>query len=289
MNATQIAGPIVLFLLMSIVGLELTLDDFRRVARKPAAVLGGTVAQIVCLPLMTWVVVWLFDLNPVFGAGAVLVAVSPGAGISNVLVAVARGNVALSVSLTAFASVLAVVTMPTVASLGMQLFLEGAGDVEVPVVGLFLQLVFMLLTPITLGMTLRSSRPDLADRIGPPLRRVTMVVMAVAVTVGALLADAQQLDLAGSGAALLAAAVWTLSAMVIGWGTARALGLDAADRFTFLIEFSARNIAVSAIVALSGLGRMDLTFFSGVYMLVGYPLAVVATLWRRRATRGRAG
>ena len=113
-----------------------------------------------------------------------------------------------------------------------------------------------------------------------------MVVIALAVTVGALLADEEQLSAVGSGSAILAAGAWTLSAMAIGWTTARALGLDSADRFTFMIEFSARNIAVSAIVALSGLGRLDLTFFSGVYMSIGYPMAVLAALWRRRRLRG---
>jgi hypothetical protein len=64
-----------------------------------------------------------------------------------------------------------------------------------------------------------------------------------------------------------------------------ALGLSSDDRFTFLIEFSARNVAVAAIVALSGLGRVDLTFFSGGYMAVGYPLAGLAVFMRRRRLR----
>jgi hypothetical protein len=70
--------------------------------------------------------------------------------------------------------------------------------------------------------------------------------------------------------------------MAIGWGVARALGLGPVDRFTFLIEFSARNVAVASIVALSGLDRLDLTFFGGVYVAIGYPLAAAAVVWRRR-------
>ena len=85
--------------------------------------------------------------------------------------------------------------------------------------------------------------------------------------------------------ALLAAGVWTLSAMAIGWGVAGLLRLPADDRFTFLIEFSARNIAVATIVAMSGLGRIDLSFFSGVYAMVGYPLTATAVLLRRRMRR----
>lgn len=292
MDATQIGGPIVLFLLMSIVGMELTPGDFRRVAAKPAAIVGGTASQIVFLPLMTWAIVWIFGLDPAFGAGAVLVAVSPGAGISNILTAVARANPALSVTLTAVASVLSVVTLPLVASVGMRLFLDAPTDVEVPVATLIGQLVFMLLLPIGLGMWLRANRPETADRLGPRLQRITMGVIVVVVTLGTMFADTEQLEVSASATAWVAAAAWTLTAMAIGWTTAVALRLDEPDRFTFLIEFSARNIAVSAIVALSGLGRLDLTFFSGVYMAVGYPMAIAASIWRRRRTpepEGSAG
>lgn len=284
MDPTQIFGPIVLFLLMSVVGLELTMDDFRRVAQRPGAIVGGTVAQILFLPLLTWVVVRVFDLDPVFGAGAILVAVSPGAGISNILTALARANPALSVTLTAIASVLAVVTLPAISSIGMRVFLGSEGEVEIPVASLVLQLVFMLLVPISLGMMLRDRRPEMAARLGPKLQRITMVVIALTVIAGITLADPEQVEMSGDWNAIVAACVWTGAAMLIGWSVAAALGLDDADRFTFLIEFSARNIAVSAIVALSGLGRLDLTFFSGLYMAVGYPMAVAAAVWRRRRT-----
>lgn len=282
MEPAQIIGPIVLFLLMSVVGLELTVDDFRRVAKKPSAIVGGTLSQILLLPLMTWAIVVMFGLEPAFGAGAVLVAVAPGAGISNILAAVARANAALSVTLTAVASVLAVVTLPTIASVGMKVFLDTAGDVEVPVGSLVGQLLFMLLVPITLGMAIRSRRPDLADRIGPWVQRVTMVVLGVAVIASVALADEEQISMGTDLVPFVAAGAWTFCAMAIGWTTAWMLKLNPADRFTFVIEFGARNIAVSAIVALSGLGRLDLTFFSGLYAAVGYPIVFLASFWRRR-------
>ncbi len=285
MEPSQILGPLFLFLLMSIVGMDLTVADFRRVGQNPRAIIGGTLAQWILLPLLTWVVVRLFDLDPVFGAGAILVAVAPGAGMSNILTSIARANPALSVTLTAVASILAAVTLPFIASLGMRVFLDTTTDVEVPVLALVVQLVFILLVPITLGMWLRARRPDLASSLGPKLQRATLVVIVVGVAIGVAFTDEEQLQASADATALLAATVWTLCAMAIGWTTARALGLNAADRFTFLIEFSARNIAVSAIVALSGLGRLDLTYFSAVYMTTGYPLAVGAALLRRRWTR----
>lgn len=281
-NVPQLGGVLILFLLMTIVGLELTVEDFRRVLRKPRAVVGGTLGQWLLLPLLTWGVVAVLGVNPVFGAGAILVAVAPGAGISNIMVALAGANTALSVTLTATASVFAVVTLPAIASLGMRAFLDDPVAVEVPVASLMGQLAVSLLLPISLGMWLRARNPQRARRVAPRLHRLTMIVVVLVVGLGIAFAPRDQLRLEGSGVAFLAAGIWTLSAMALGWGTARLLGLSPADRFTFLIEFSARNVAVASIVAMSGLGRVDLTFFSGVYLAVGYPLAAAAVAWRRR-------
>jgi BASS family bile acid:Na+ symporter len=287
-EASQLVGPLVLFVLMTIVGLELTLDDFRRVASAPRAVLGGTLAQIVLLPLLTWAVVALLDVPPVFGAGAVLIAVSPGAGISNILTALASANTALSVSLTAFASVLAVVTLPTVAAFGMRFFLGSEVSIEVPVRLLFVQLALSLLLPIGLGMALRARRPQLVERYRRRLQRGAIVAIAL-LTAAAILTGGGSnsgVELADAAQGLLAAVVWTLAAMAIGWAVAASLGLDDADRFTFLIEFSTRNVAVAAIVALSGLQRLDLALFSAAYVTLGYPLAFGAVALRRLRSGG---
>ncbi len=282
MTAAHLAGPLVLFLLMFVVGLELTPADFRRVLASPRAVIGGTLAQILLLPLMTWAVVWGMGVNPVFGAGAILIAISPGAGMSNILVALGRANVALSVSLTAVASVLSVVTLPAIASIGMRIFLDDATAVDVPVGTLIFQLVISLLLPISLGMALRTRHPQRAAELAPRFHRITMAVIAAVVVLSLAFAEDDQIDYSGSERAFAAAAVWTLCAMAIGWAVARLLGLNATDRFTFLIEFSARNVAVSAIVAMSGLDRLDFTLFGGIYVAVGYPMAAAAVLWRRR-------
>jgi len=289
LNVTQFAGPIVLFLLMTVVGMELTPADFRRVLQVPRAVIGGTLGQWLLLPAMTWLVVTALDVNPVFGAGAVLVAVSPGAGASNIFVALAKANTALSVSLTACSSAFAVLTLPLLASLTMEVFLGDASDVQVPVATLVLQLGLALLLPISLGMWIRARNPWRAAELVPKIQRFTGMAIAVIVVLGIAFAPEEQVNFEGSGRAFVAAGVWTLLAMVLGWGTASLLRLSEEDRFTFLIEFSARNIAVAAIVALSGLGRLDLSFFGGVYFAIGYPLAGLAVwLRRRRVSRDSA-
>ena len=177
MDSSQLLGPFVLFLLMVIVGLQLTLPDFRRVLASPRVVLVGTLGQLVLLPLMTWVVISALGLSPVFGAGAVILAASPGAGMSNVMAAVAGAHVALSVTLTAVSSVLAVVTLPFLTALGMRLFIGDAADVEVPVGYLVSQMALFLLLPISLGMAARARFGDATLRYVSWINRIAVVAI----------------------------------------------------------------------------------------------------------------
>ena len=285
MEATQWVGPLILFMLMVAVGLELTLEDFRRVARTPRAVIAGTLGQIALLPLLTWAVVAALSVPPVFAAGAVIVAVSPGAGISNILAAVARANVALSVSLTAFASVLCVLTLPTIAALGMRHFLGEAVEIDVPVGRLMIQLALSLLLPIGVGMVWRARRPAFVERHRRRMQRGALATILVLMVLGFAFGDTGELSYADAGAGVVAAGVWTVAAMGLGWSMATALGLPPDDRFTYLIEFSTRNIAVAAIVAMSGLGRLDLALYSGAYIAIAYPMAGAIVVARRSLAR----
>lgn len=287
-DATQWVGPMILFLLMTVVGLELTTADFRRVASAPRAVIGGTLAQIALLPLLTWAVVSALAVPPVLAAGAIIVAVAPNAGITTLLAALARANVALAVTLTALASVLCTVTLPTIAAFGLRVLLGEAVAIEVPVAALIAQLALSLLLPIGIGMTLRARRPEFVARNLRRLQRVVMIGIGVLIAIAIPFVDTaemRELSLTDAPVALVASAVWAVAAMGLGWGVARALALPADDRFTFMIAFTARNIAVAAIVALSGLGRLDLALWSGVHWVTAYPLAATAALARRWWTK----
>jgi BASS family bile acid:Na+ symporter len=272
---------------MFVVGLQLTPADFRRVLQSPRAVVGGTIGQLVLLPLMTWGIVTVFDVSPILAAGAVLLAATPGAGMSNVMAAIAKANVALSVTLTAIASLLAVISMPIMATLGLSYFGGDAVDVEVPLGSLFTQLVLFLAIPIGLGMLVRARHPDASVRYVSRANRFAVVAILILTPISAI----GNQDMLPSGAefvsALGAALTWTFAAMPIGWGVAALLRLESDDRFTFLIEFSARNIAMTFIVAVGTLGRLDLGLFAAAYSMTGFPLIIVLSILRGRRVQAK--
>jgi len=284
-DLSQLIGSLTLFILMIVVGLQLTVEDFRRVLATPGTIVVGTLGQILLLPVMTWGIASVVSLSPTFAAGAIILSASPGAGMSNVMAAVAGANVALSVTLTAVSSVLAVVTLPSLTALGLAYFVGDSVRVEVPVVVLMAQMGLFLLTPIGIGMFLRSRRGDDVDSYIVRANRIAIVAIVVLTVVSAATGDSELPDGRELLVALLAASLWTLCAMGIGFGLATLLDLDADDRFTFLVEFSARNIALAFIVAVSSLGRLELGFFSGAYAMTGFPAVFALALVRRRLAR----
>jgi BASS family bile acid:Na+ symporter len=288
MDESQLIGPLVLVALMIVVGLQLTPADFRRVLGAPRVVVVGTLGQLLLLPIMTWCVLSLLGLPPIFGAGAVLLAAAPGAGMSNVMTAIARAHVALSVTLTAMTSVLAPITLPALTAVGVRVFLGDAAEIEVPVALLFGQLFAFLLLPIGIGMLLRARRPEAALRYISLANRVAVVAIIVLTIVSAV-GGSDTLPSSGEVVRVIPAALaWTFGAMGVGWVLATLLDLDADDRFTFLVEYSARNIALAFIVAVASFGRLDLALFAGVYAVTGFPvvivLAVVRGRWARKQT-----
>lgn len=263
--ATGTAIPAAVFFLMWIVGLELTTDDFRRVVRFPKAALWGTAGQLVAFPLLASGLIVLLRPDPVMTAGIVLIAAAPGGSISNLLTLLARGNVALSVSLTAVSNVIGVVTYPFLAMVGFAAFISRRAGVEIPVGPMMGQLVLLMVVPIGIGMLVRHRRPDFVDRRRTSLQRLSAVVVVCIVAFVALDQRAffaeQFLPVAG------VATLLTLAVMGTGWVLGKAIRAPLADRVSFLVEFSARNTAIAIVVAATALGRLDYAAFIVAYFV----------------------
>jgi predicted Na+-dependent transporter len=157
----------------------------------------------------------------------------------------------------------------------MEICVGDAANVEFPVGFLVSQMALFLLLPIGLGMGARAWLGDATRRYVPWINRIAVVTI-IALTFSS--ASGNQTSLPAGGELALAqfeASLWTVIL----------LQLDADSRFTFLLEFSARNVALAFIVAVSSLGRLDLGFFSGVYAMTGFPaaiaIAVIRGRWRR--------
>ena len=165
MNTIWIVIP-VLLLLMFLLGTDLNKEAFANVARNPRAVMAGMTGQLVFLPLIAIGVAWALNLPPVYFMGLVLVACCPGGSSSNVFSMLAKGDVALSVTLTAFSSVITLFTLPLVMGGVAELVSQQAGlEINLPVGKLLVQNLVLLFAPMLLGIMLRHFRPRIAAKV----------------------------------------------------------------------------------------------------------------------------
>lgn len=249
MNAIWIVLPI-LTLLMFELGLTLNLNGFALLARRPAPVVAGLLGQIVLLPVLAFGLGWAFGLEPIFFVGLVLIACSPGGSSSNVFSMVARGDVPLSISLTALSSVITLFTIPVVMRLAVSWAGEGSGvTIELPMGRLIVQNLLLVLLPVVVGVVVRRVRPRWAERMHGLLSKISLPALMLL----ALLFFAQhyatilaQIGRLGSCVALL-----ILTAMAGGWALSRLFRLGEREQRTLIIEIGMQNAAQSIAIATS--------------------------------------
>src|SRR5688500_7765586 len=175
---------------MGSLGLSLTPADFERVVRRPRGVAIGLANLLAVSPLLAFGVAELFGLAPAFAVGLVLLGASPGGTLANLLTHLARGDTALSISMTAISSVAAVITVPLYLGLAISHFDAGFAD-DVSMGGVVLRVFLIMLVPLALGMWLRARDPLRAAALEPRLKRAAMAVF-VLVVIGAV---ASEIDL----------------------------------------------------------------------------------------------
>jgi BASS family bile acid:Na+ symporter len=275
----DIAIPLVVIIMMVVVGMELTPEDFRRVRRYPKTVLTATAGQLIVLPVIAGGLAWVFHPPPYIVAGMVLVAACPGGAISNYYVYLARADVALSVTLTAVSTVLAFASLPVLTAVGFKLFPVQAEPVRVPVGHMMSQLFLVLLVPIVAGMWIRQRWTGFVKCKGALLRRISLGGLV------ALVAFVIQ-DQAGNlgaqiGSLLVITVLFTLLAMTAGAVTGWGLGLKPHDRFAFMVEYPARNLAIATVVGVALLGHTEFVVFAAAFFIIQVPLLMTAVFLRR--------
>jgi len=272
--------PAVLVLLMLVVGSELTVADFRRVADDPGTALWGTLAAVLLPPLAAAGLILAARPGPHVAAGLILLAACPSGALSNYYAYLARADLALSVTLTACSIVASLVTLPLVATVSLSLLVGGRGSVEVPAGRLLGPMALFIVLPVAAGMAARARRPELVRRLAAPLRRVSLaailaLIVVVAVEQGVSFHDAS-LQLAALVLAL------TLVSLALGLAVGRLVRAGAASRVTLAFELAARNVAIAVLLGVTAVGGPEFLVFGAVALLAQAPtLLVVAGICRR--------
>ncbi len=261
-------------LVMFGMGITLTVGNFTAVLRRPLPVLLGIALQYLVMPLAGWLLALLFRLPEPLLVGMVLVGCSPGGTASNVVCFLARGDVALSITLTTFSTLVAVVATPVLT------WLYVGEAVPVPVLDMLWSIVRIIIVPVAVGVLLNRVMPQ---RLAPlqgffPLLSMGSIVLIIAIIVAL---NQAQLAHVGFGM-LLAVLLHNLVGMLAGFQVPRLLGRDRRECRTLAIEVGMQNSGLAVALAVkyfSAGAALPGAFFSIWHNLSG---SLVASYWRRR-------
>lgn len=249
MNTIWIVMPI-LIVLMFLLGIDLDRTAFAGVRRQPKAVLLGMLGQLVLLPIIAFGVAWALNLPPVYFMGLVLVACCPGGSSSNVFSMLAKGDVALSVTLTALSSIITLFTLPVIMEFVTR-FVSDMSEVQItlPVGKLLVQNIVLLFVPLIAGSLFRHFLPAVAARVGRVLGKAAFPALMTLALVFFLQYSNEIVDnfaMLGLSAALL-----ILLAMACSSALSRLGGFGSAVRRTIVIEVGMQNAAQAIAIASS--------------------------------------
>ena len=258
-------------------GLSLRGRDFALVLRRPRDVAAGVAAQYLCMPLAAWAIAKALRLPDEIALGVVLVGACPGGTASNVIAYLAKGDVALSVSMTACSTLLAPLATPAIV-----LLLAGE-SVDVDAAAMFLSIVKIVIAPVVLGVAVNELLPRFAARIRRAMPAFSTVVVAVIVA-GVVAASAARIREA-AGTVALAVVLHNGLGMALGWCAGRLLRMDAAHRRTLAIEVGMQNSGLAVSLATVHFASMPLAAVPGALFSVWHNLsgALYANLCARAA------
>lgn len=258
--------PLSLAIIMLGMGMTLIPNDFTRIIKYPKAILIGLTNQLIILPIIGFSLAIAFNLNPIMAVGLMVLASCPGGPTSNLITQVCKGNIALSVTLTAFASIVSILTIPFILSYALEYFTSKTDvTIQLPIIDTILQIMGITVIPISIGMLIRKYKTNFAKRMEKPMRTASTVIF-ILVFIAVLAANADKL-VDGMKEAGIVTLVLNIVTMGIGYLTARLFKLNFKNTISITIESGIQNGTLALVIATSILNNVEMGIPIGAYAI----------------------
>ena len=270
---TDIFLPLALAFIMFALGLGLTGLDFLRVIKQPKDFLVGAISQIILLPVIAFILISIWPISPELAIGVMIIAAAPGGVTSNILTSFAKGDVALSVSLTAIISLLSVVTVPFIIVTSLSLLSIDSITQNISLTSMAISMFLIVTVPVIIGMLFRKFASNLALKFEPVAKKISMVLFII-VLLGAILAEKDNIVSYFADAGLVTLILNVLM-MIVAFSAAQLLGTGNSQKKSIAIECGLQNGTLAIFVGTTLFGGGAYIIPAATYSLIMFVTSLI--------------
>jgi BASS family bile acid:Na+ symporter len=278
---SEIFLPLALAFIMFSLGLGLTISDFSRVLKQPKDFLIGAFSQIIILPIVALILVLIWPLSPELAIGVMLIAAAPGGATSNIITSFAKGDVALSVSLTAIISLLSVFTIPLIVLISLNILVDNYSSITISILDIAIQMFAIVTIPVILGILFRKFMSNFSILFEPIAKKISALLFAI-VLLGAVLAEKDNIILYFSQAGLITL-ILNILMMIIAFYIAKFFVSGVSQRKTIIVECGLQNGTLAIVVATSVFGGGVYLIPAATYSLIMFASSLIYIYFARRS------
>jgi len=277
---TDIFLPLALAFIMFALGLGLTGSDFLRVLKQPKDFVIGSISQIILLPLIAFLLIKIWSISPELAIGVMIISAAPGGVTSNILTSFAKGDVALSISLTAVISLISVITIPFIVSISLNLL--GLQDLfnNISLVNMAISMFLIVTVPVIIGMLFRKFATNQAIKFESISKKISAVLFVI-VLLGAILAERENVVSYFAQAGLITL-VLNILMMIVAFYLAQLLGTGLAQKKCIAIECGLQNGTLAIFVATSLFGGGIYVIPAATYSLIMFVTSLIFVFFVRK-------
>jgi len=278
---TDVILPLALAFIMFVLGLGLTGADFLRVIKQPRDFFVGTFSQIILLPVIAFILVKIWSIAPELAIGVMIIAAAPGGVTSNLLTSFAKGDVALSISLTAIISLLCVVTIPFIVLTSVELLGGSNITKDISLISMSRDMFLIVTVPVILGMLLRKFSSGVALKLEPIAKKISIVLFVI-VLLGAIAAEKENVISYFIQAGLITL-ILNVVMMVVAYYIAQFLASGTRQKKCITIECGLQNGTLAIFVATSIFGGGMYVIPAATYSLIMFATSLIFVYLVRKA------
>jgi len=277
---TDVILPLALAFIMFSLGLGLTGNDFLRVLKKPRDFFVGVFSQIILLPIVGFIIIKIWAISPELAIGVMIIAAAPGGVTSNILTSFAKGDVALSISLTAIISLLSVITVPFIILTSLKLLNYSDLNLNISLTGMAVSIFLIVTVPVIIGMIFRKFAANFTSKFENIAQKISLVLFII-VLLGAILAEKDNVVSYFAQAGLITL-VLNVVMMVVAYYIAKLLTSGIQQRKCITIECGLQNGTLAIFVATTIFGGGIYVIPAATYSLIMFLTSLIFIYFVRK-------